>query len=975
MEKEIAVLGSTPFDNPICKKCIEDYKTNHPNTKKFNIKCRGIITDISTLYGDEPVAGLSEEEVRLLEYAHNKPLWAEEILGWVPRSYQEKELLCSARRRILRWGRRCLEENEKVLMGDGSLKPIKDIKYGDMVLSKGSNSKLVSKRVLSAEVNGVQPVLKITLTNGKSINLTSNHPLLCRVPKEDGSKTYKNQWKSIDEGLKKGDKITIINEYQKFGTYNNEKEAALLGYLLSDGHIAKGQTPKFTSCTREYIEEIRSLCLDLFQYKCTVKKRSESRAFDIHLTDGDKGTRNKVSQWLANLEIDKPKEKMDRFLFLANMFDKDSLKLLLNRLWAGDGTVSIGLKKGKPFPTAECSLASRNKSFLEDLCQVLGKVGVDAKIKADKKRDTDGNLTYLNWKIYFADANSIEKFLWFTGPIFGKEKNSLEALRVAQLHKKRARPIVASNYRRVRIKDISLVGERNTYDIEVEDTHNFIVNNIISHNTGKSDTMCINALHEAIFNPQNFYPFIKIMFIVPGETQQTYIYDKLLELIGRSSDISGRITNRQKPYPTIEFFTNDKMIGKIAIFLTGASSSNEAQSMRGFGADIFIIDEAAYLNEGDYGTFMPMVNEPPGHDLWVSSTPKAMRDRFREFCEDDRFRMWHVPFTERTDLTPELYEDALKDARSEAKFRLEYMAEFSDSISSVYKSSDIDLALEDYKFEDLVGTIGSSPVYIGVDWNTRDTGDWIAVVTPTQDRKIMLIDLIRISSTDRTQVVALQKIVELNRTYNNVKGIYCDATPGGANVELLWHIGREARIKNSGHPNDKKLVDIVRGVSYPSIDIFDPTTRQYVKKHTKPYMVERSVTYMEEQRISIPRFLDDPDLLADQMRKYQIEKISPTTQMPVFSEGNQHALSSWHFAILAYDLEEEIFSHQGLSIVGLALANSEQKTGAIDTRTTSLTSVSRRGSAKRRNRQSENSRSSQLLGIGNSFSRKTFSVG
>ncbi|MDU1910482.1 Hint domain-containing protein [Fusobacterium sp.] len=67
----------------------------------------------------------------------------------------------------------CLEENTKIFMADGSHKPIKEIRIGDMVMSDSGESKIVRNVWQGRE----EHMMCIELKNGSKVTLTENHPI------------------------------------------------------------------------------------------------------------------------------------------------------------------------------------------------------------------------------------------------------------------------------------------------------------------------------------------------------------------------------------------------------------------------------------------------------------------------------------------------------------------------------------------------------------------------------------------------------------------------------------------------------------------------------------------------------------------------------------------------------------------------------------------------------------------------------
>ncbi len=76
-----------------------------------------------------------------------------------------------------------------------------------------------------------------------------------------------------------------------------------------------------------------------------------------------------------------------------------------------------------------------------------------------------------------------------------------------------------------KIKTITSIGERHTYDIEVENTHNFIANGIVSHNSGKSAFLNFIAVRMNILYDWKF------AFFSPESMPIDYHVSTLIEII------------------------------------------------------------------------------------------------------------------------------------------------------------------------------------------------------------------------------------------------------------------------------------------------------------------------------------------------------------------------------------------------------------------------------------------------------------
>lgn len=191
----------------MCEICIKEQKLKYDG--RTPIECTGLKdfgTIVSDRYDDtelkalrESLEDLAEEERELLEGQFSPTEWFKnnisDIDTYKERWYQTLITSCSAKKRVLRMGRRCIEAHEPILLSSGISKPIKDIVTGDEVVSYRKD-KVVFNKVVKQVYNGTKDLYEIALEDNSYITLTKDHPILT----ERG-------WLSIVDGLTKDDKV------------------------------------------------------------------------------------------------------------------------------------------------------------------------------------------------------------------------------------------------------------------------------------------------------------------------------------------------------------------------------------------------------------------------------------------------------------------------------------------------------------------------------------------------------------------------------------------------------------------------------------------------------------------------------------------------------------------------------------------------------------------------------------------------
>ena len=465
----------------MCEVCIAEQKRKYKG--ETPIICNGLRDYKTSLKAkfdeniiDSIVAELSEEEFDELQALFNPFDWFRVHMTDKSKAQDRwtQELALS-----------CLDEDSPVAMSDGSYKKIKDVKVGDKVISYNEVKRtLPINKVLNVWDRGYKESYKITLENGDSVIATDDHPFLgyFKTGKENklfGCNSYKTSYLSIKDGLKVGDNLYTVNKSPVWGSFDNLEIAKLLGYICTDGYInLKASKIQFRNIRKEYVDEFEKICLEQFQTKSTRKFKASYCDLKTKITRQDTWEVNitaskNLKDFLKSIGcVDKYTRETSIIDFVLNNFNEEACAAFINRVLSGDGCIS----KNK----IQISISGKFESeFLEKLSRLFRKVGV-RRSKVYHSKTISGKRSAL----MVTESLSAKSLLSFTGPIFGKEFQSNEQLKIADdnLQKWKTRRRVYGTTSRTKVISIQSVGKRHVYDIEVDKRHNFITNNIITHN-------------------------------------------------------------------------------------------------------------------------------------------------------------------------------------------------------------------------------------------------------------------------------------------------------------------------------------------------------------------------------------------------------------------------------------------------------------------------------------------------------------
>ena len=198
---------------------------------------------------------------------------------------------------------------------------------------------------------------------------------------------------------------------------------------------------------------------------------------------------------------------------------------------------------------------------------------------------------------------------------------------------------------------------------------------LASRQAGKSTVTAAAALHEAVYRAPS-----TVLLLSPAQRQSAELLSRVRALLNRLPD---------PPALTGEGALSVRLAnGSRILSLPGTEAT-----VRGFSADLLIIDEAARVDDELYSAVRPMLAVTGGR-LIALSTPWGRRGWFWEAWSGDE--PWHrsrIPADEVSRISP-AFLDEEKRSLPTAVFNSEYMCEFVDPLASVFASEDIQAALD-----------------------------------------------------------------------------------------------------------------------------------------------------------------------------------------------------------------------------------------------------------------------------------------
>lgn len=363
---------------------------------------------------------------------------------------------------------KCIAEGQLILMPDGSRKKIEDVVYDrdEQVLSLDEKTgKLKPSNIVAWHTNGKKKCFIIETYSGRSIVTTENHQYLT----EHG-------WKMVGDLRENKDHVAVPSKFPVLGTntYNPER-LRLLGYLIADGNLRRTDTSYGKldfSILRDFVD-----CIEAIGDKISWVKFNKS-CYVTSKTGKHNSCRTR--EWLKEIGLSCKKSKykfVPKFIF---ELDNEHIAIFLRALLSSDSSIY-----GRKQPIIEYSSASAR--LVEDVRHLLLRFGILTRIKYFTARFKEKKLPGYA-KLYITNTHNMNRFLDKIG-YFGKKAEQAKKYydRLDNLQNPYNLPMWMKPYSKQvvldKVKSIEYVGYLKTYDIAVEQYHNFVVEDFIAHNS------------------------------------------------------------------------------------------------------------------------------------------------------------------------------------------------------------------------------------------------------------------------------------------------------------------------------------------------------------------------------------------------------------------------------------------------------------------------------------------------------------
>jgi DNA polymerase-3 subunit alpha len=433
---------------------------------------------------------------------------------------------------------KCLPGDVEILdAATGGLIKVEDLYRGEAEIKETvscdiSSLKLRNGRVNAVMDNGVQPVFRLTTALGRTIEATENHPFY--TP---------NGWRQLGK-LQVDEFIGVPRLIPVEGKSEwPDQEVIALGHLLAEGNLCHPHSVYFYSQDEQQVKDFVQAANSFENVKCTVAVHKST--YSIYAARADKRFDPGIFEWAGKLGLLGKNARTKEIPASAFELNSRQIGLMLSRMWEGDGHVDEP-RRNLYYATASKRMAGQIQHLLlrfgiisrvraVEFPYKEGRLGYQVFITGyenflkfgehigchfinQKRREVIRNLV-----LHLPPEASGTKDIIPASAIkervrAAKEQSGLTWTALTQITGVAPREFHPTNsagkvgFRRNtllrignyfddpqikryaesdlywdRIASIEYVGEKQTYDLEIQDTHNFIANDILVHNSHAAD--------------------------------------------------------------------------------------------------------------------------------------------------------------------------------------------------------------------------------------------------------------------------------------------------------------------------------------------------------------------------------------------------------------------------------------------------------------------------------------------------------
>lgn len=432
----------------------------------------------------------------------------------------------------------CVCAGTKVWNNKGELVNIEDLIHSDGIIGYNENDFKYSKEeIIYWQLPAKKECYRITTNSGRILECSHDHPILRREFRYYKNNTVRQAINSVSfietENLEVGDRIAILDGVDIWSD-KNMFDPRLIGWLVGDGTYGKGQNVTLCNADKEmweYLEEYYEV-IDQCEPTKTKDGRTLRKARILGITAeleeiGIRGQTKDNKRLPNNIHSYCKKDVCD---FIGGYFD-------------ADGCAYFNKKTGEGL----LKLTSANLEILKEMQLLLQKLAIKCNISYEKPNFNNPKTTRGHYNLIIKDRKSL---LEFHKNISFSIKYKQDNLNLIFDYSKKVSKDRNGGFNGMRFEEVvsvEYIGIKDIYNLTAGNTHTYVANGIITHNTGGNINKGSKDFKKVWENP-NDYNAVK--YLITGDRFKKPFYGGATRF-GKDVSVTPNLLKKYKPYQII----------------------------------------------------------------------------------------------------------------------------------------------------------------------------------------------------------------------------------------------------------------------------------------------------------------------------------------------------------------------------------------------------------------------------------------
>ena len=299
---------------------------------------------------------------------------------------------------------KCIRGDALIELADGTVKPITEVRAGDLVLTKDGPF-----RALGVRPSGVRRVGRLRLANGMEVRCTPDHPVFTQ-----------RGWVNAED-LTNDDFVAVARQLPCGVKAVPNHHAALLGYALAEGSLGYDSHFYLYSSDVDELEDMSRIVGSFPNTAPRVEHRADGKASSVRPVRVDPKIPSEAVEFLfrpCGLQWKNALNK--RVPSLVDQWSRDAVAVLVAKLFQGDGCFHP--------KTYSIFYATSSKGLAFDVRRLLLKLDIPSTIHQKRFRYRGGHRVGYTVNL-IGGRPTYEHFAGLIGPhLVGKRRRALRRL-------------------------------------------------------------------------------------------------------------------------------------------------------------------------------------------------------------------------------------------------------------------------------------------------------------------------------------------------------------------------------------------------------------------------------------------------------------------------------------------------------------------------------------------------------------------